>query len=124
MAFTYNASLTNDLSIVRFRIGDNKSDGYYLDDTEIQYWIDNTDSLGVAMVRCCQYILTQLSQPNFRLDWLTVSNDEARKGYESLMKQIAQQEGVSLSGLSGIATVALPSRADSYQSDNTYDGAP
>ena len=124
MPFTYDTDLADDISLVRFRIGDNKSDGYYLDDEEIQYWVDNASSFGIALVRCIQYIITQLSQPNFRLDWMTVSNEEARKGYEALLKQIAQQEGVSLAGLSATAEVATPYRADSYQDDAVYDGAP
>ena len=124
MAFSYTAALTDDVSVVRFRIGDNKEDGHYLEDAEIQYWIDNTTALGAAMVRCIEYIITQLSQPNFKLDWLTVSNEEARKGYENLLKKIAQEEGVSLASISAGSAIGLPRRADSYQEDAEYDGAP
>jgi len=122
MAFTYDASLTSDVDIVRFRLGDNKSEGYYLEDAEIDYWLANTDSLGEAMVKCIDYIIAQLAQPDFKLDWLTVSNREALKAWERTRTRIAQEEGVVLGAIPS-ASVSTPYRADSDQTDSTYDGS-
>ena len=87
------------------------------------------------MIACLKYIITQLSSPDYKLDWMSVSNAEARKGFQSLLKNKAQEFGISL-GASASASISLPYRADSYQytdqtraateSDNTssYDGRP
>ena len=125
MTFTYNAALGSDLSLVRFHIGDTNEDGAFLADETINYLI-TTYSVGEAVVRCIQYIITQLSQPDFKLDWLSVSNKEARAGYEKLLKEKAQEFGIRLSKLTPTSTISQPYRADSYQDsdDAVYDGAP
>lgn len=125
MTFTYLPTLANDLYLVRFHIGDTNAEGYYLDNETINYFLTNYD-VGTAVIRCIQYIITQLSQPNFRLDWLTVSNEQARAGYENLLRQKAQELGVSLSGASVTSVINLPYRADSYQdsADSVHDGTP
>lgn len=124
MTYTFNAALADDVSLVRFHVGDTNTDGHYLEDETIQYFVTNY-GVSKAVVRCIVYIITQLSQPNFRLDWLSVSNEQAREGYEKLLKQKAIELGVSLSGAVASASISLPMRADSYQ-DSAYpeDGAP
>jgi len=125
MTFSYNAALSTNISLVRFHIGDTNEDGAFLADETINYFI-TTYSVNEAIVRCIQYIITQLSQPDFRLDWMQVSNKEARAGYEKLLKQKAQEFGIRLSKVTPTSTISLPYRADSYQdSDNdVYDGSP
>lgn len=121
MTYTYDPALSTDVSLVRFHIGDNHDEGHYLNDGEIQYFVTN-GSLGEAVVKCIRYIITQLSQPDFSQDWLSVSNAQARQGFENLLKLKQQEFGVSSAIAS--ATISLPSRADSYQTDSDYDGAP
>ena len=125
MTFTYNPALSNDVSLVRFHIGDTNADGAFLEDETINYLV-TTYSVGEAVVRSIQYIITQLSQPDFKLDWLSVSNKEARTGYEKLLKEKAQELGIRLSKLTATSTISQPYRADSYQDSDTsvYDGAP
>ena len=125
MTFTFDPSLSDDLALVRFHIGDTSSDGHYLEDETIEYFVDGYD-LATAVIRCIQYIITQLSQPNFRLDWLTVSNEQARDGYEKLLKQKALEFGISLTGVTASSTISLPYRADSYQDadEEVHDGTP
>lgn len=125
MTFSYNPALSNDVSLVRFHIGDTHEDGVFLADETINYFITNY-SVGESIIRCIQYIITQLSQPDFRLDWLSVSNKEARVGYEKLLKEKAQEFGIRLSKLTPTSTISQPYRADSYQdsSESVYDGAP
>lgn len=136
MTFTFATDLSTDLALVRFHIGDTNSDGAYLADETITALLTTEGSIGGAVVACIKYIIMQLSSPNFRLDWLTVSNEQARAGYETLLKVKAQEFGISLSGVTASSTVSLPYRADSYQytdqtrenatSDNasSYDGSP
>lgn len=125
MAFTYDPALSTNVSLVRFHIGDTNEDGAFLADETINYLV-TTYSVGEAIVRSIQYIITQLSQPDFKLDWLSVSNKEARAGYEKLLKEKAQEFGIRLSKLTPTSTISQPYRADSYQDsdDAVYDGAP
>jgi hypothetical protein len=137
MTFTFATNLSTDLALVRFHVGDTNSDGAYLADETITALLTIEGSVGGAVIACIKYIITQLSQPNFRLDWLTVSREEARKGFENLLKIKAQELRVSLSSVTATATISLPYRADSYQytsgtrvatedTDETavYDGSP
>jgi hypothetical protein len=125
MAFTYDPALSTNVSLVRFHIGDTNEDGAFLADETINYLV-TTYSVGEAVVRSIQYIITQLSQPDFRLDWMQVSNKEARAGYEKLLKEKAQEFGIRLSKLTPTSTISQPYRADSYQDsdDAVYDGSP
>lgn len=125
MTFSFTPALSTDTDLVRFHIGDTNSDGHYLENETIQYFVTNYD-VSTAVIQCIRYIITQLSQPNFRLDWLTVSNEQARAGYENLLRQKAIELGISLSGAVATSTISLPYRADSYQdsSESIHDGTP
>lgn len=123
MTFTFDPALADDVSLVRFHIGDNSPDGHYLEDETIQYFV-TTSGVGTAVIRSIQYIITQLSQPDFRKDWLSVSNGEARKGYETLLKAKAQEFGISVSSVTMTSSVSNPYRSDSYMTDGTQDGNP
>lgn len=123
MSFSFDEALADDVSLVRFHIGDTETDGHFLADETISYWLTASGSVGTTVVRCIEYIITQLSVPNFRLDWMRVDNEAARKGYENMLKTKKQELGVT-SGSTSVAYMELPSRADSDQEDNTYDGAP
>jgi hypothetical protein len=125
VTFTYDPALSTNVSLVRFHIGDTNESGAFLADETINYLV-TTYSVGEAVVRSIQYIITQLSQPDFKLDWLSISNKEARAGYEKLLKEKAQEFGIRLSKLTPTSTISQPYRADSYQDsdDAVYDGAP
>ena len=123
MTFSFDPALSSNSDIVRFHIGDNHSEGYYLDDETIDALVASEGSVGGAVVACIKYIIMQLSAPNFSLDWMTVSNEKAREGYEKLLIQKAQEFGIKLSNLSATSTISLPYRADSLQDSDeaTYD---
>jgi hypothetical protein len=125
MTYTFAPALSNDVSLVRFHIGDINADGHYLEDETINYFVTNS-GVATAVIRCIQYIITQLSQPNFSLDWMSVSNEQARAGYEALLKQKSLELGVSTTGAVAASTISLPYNADSYQDSSTsvYDGTP
>jgi hypothetical protein len=122
MTFSYDASLGTDTDLVRFHIGDTNEEGYFLENETIDYWVAQT-SMEEAVITCIRFIITQLSAPDFKQDWLTVNHKEARKGYEDMLIAKAQELGVNATGISFASSVSNPSRADSDQEDNTYDGA-
>lgn len=112
MSFTFDTALSTDLALIRFHIGDTHEEGHYLDDKTIQYFI-TAGSVGSAVVACIKYIITQLSTPNFSKDWLSVSNEQARAGYETLLKVKQQEFGIS--NVVAASTISHVHRADSYE---------
>ena len=59
MSFSFDPTLSDDVSLVRFHIGDTDEEGYFLDDETIQYWV-NQDNVNSAVVSCIRFILSQL----------------------------------------------------------------
>ena len=119
MAFTYSSDLIDNVSLIRFHIGDTDSDGYFLEDETIQYWI-TADGVNKAVISCIKYILSQLSKPDFHLDWLSVSGmAQARAGYEQLLAQ--KQVELGIVTYSASATISQPYRADSLQDTDDED---
>lgn len=125
MTFSYDTSLSSDGDLVRFHIGDTDSNGAYLPDETITALLTSEGTVGGAVIQSIKYIISQLSSPNFKLDWLSVSNENAREGFKSLLIIKSQEFGISLSGLSATSTIGLPYRADSDQdsSESVYDGS-
>jgi hypothetical protein len=136
MTFTFDTSLGNNISLVRYHIGDTNEDGAYLSDETIDALITIEGSVGGAVISCIKYIITQLSVPEFREDRLSISVGEAIKSYQEKLKEKSQEFGIKTNGITTSSTISLPYRADSYQyttstrvpteSDETgvYDGRP
>ena len=110
--FTFDNTLSTDLAKVRFEIGDVNSEGHYLEDETITYFL--TTSIGQAVVSCIEHIITQLSIPDFKLDWMSVSNAQARSAFENMLKLKQQKYGIS-SGAVMTCTIKHAHRADSYE---------
>jgi len=124
MTFTFATNLSTNLALVRFHIGDTNSAGAYLADETITALLTIEGSVGGAVIACIKYIITQLSQPDFRLDWMSVSNAEARKGFETLLKDKAQQFNISISNVSVASDISFAHRADSYENVSGVYTAP
>jgi hypothetical protein len=122
MTFTFDNTLSTDLAKVRFEIGDVNSEGHYLEDETINYFLTNF-SVGQAVVSSIDHIITQLSIPDFKLDWMSVTNGQARAAFENLLKQKCQKYGI---GATAIASCKInhAHRADSYEySSEETDGS-
>lgn len=114
MTATYDTSLGNDVSVVRFHIGDTDTTAPRLSDEEIAYNVTNTNTIGEAVIACINAIIAQLSLPNFTADWLTVDHASARKGYFDLLAIKRRQFG-----LGGISARFVPLyRQDSLQTES------
>jgi hypothetical protein len=112
MTYSFDDSLATDVDVVRFKIGDNHEDGHYLENETIQYYI-TAGSVGSAVVACIKYIITQLSTPDFKQDWNSVTFASARAGYETLLKQMQQEYGIYTA--TARSTIKHAHRADSYE---------
>lgn len=118
MTFIFNANLSNDVSWVRFQIGDTDSAGYYLEDETIAALITE-GGRSQAVIDCIEYIIALLSAPTTRLDWLTVDYSTARAGYEALLKRKKQTLGKT-GGATFTLVTSHPWREDSNQTDGDY----
>lgn len=123
--YNFNPSLSDDVSLVRFHIGDtNGEGGHFLEDETIQYWI-SLEGVEPAVISCLRYIITQLATPNFTQYWLQVSNDKAREGYEKILADKLKEFGINpASGIRAHSIISHPYRPDSYMTDGEQNGAP
>lgn len=120
MSYTFDSSISTDLAKVRFHVGDTNESGAYLQDETITALLTSEGSVGGAVLACIKYIITQLSRPDFRLDWMSVTNAEAKKGFEDLLKMKAADFGISLasSNMTMKTVIGLPHRADSKENND------
>jgi hypothetical protein len=125
MAYHFDPALADDVSLVRFHIGDtNGEGGHFLEDETIRYWV-TTSGVPEAVIECIRYIITQLSTPNFVQYWLEVTNEKAREGYEKMLAEKMKEFGINpASGIKIQSKISLPYRSDSYMTDGDQDGAP
>jgi hypothetical protein len=90
MSATYDLSGGfTDLTRVRFHTGDTDVDNAMLTDEEITAVLGEADDWQEAVLVCLRNLRAQVSRPDFRADWLQVTNSTA---VESLDKLIEQKE--------------------------------
>lgn len=113
MPFNYRPELGDDIARVRFHIGDTVDGEHFLSDEEIGMALSDSGSWQSAVLVCIKAIIARLSRPDFRADWLQVSNAEARKGYETLLREKRAEYGIPAISARGQSVY----RADSLQDD-------
>lgn len=116
MSASFNPALTDSVSLVRFHIGDTNVESAFVQDETIRALYAQSEDIGQTVIACLQYIITQLSLPNFSLDWMNVSYSDARAGYEKLLK--TKRAEFSIQVATATSEVKNPHRADSYEQDS------
>lgn len=111
MAFTYTENLSIPRDFVRFYTGDVIESQSFLSDEIIASLITAEGSQEAAVIAGLQYILTRLSQPDFRADWLEVDYATARTGYEQALVEMMRKFGVSSLVVDGVNTYRADSAA-------------
>lgn len=118
MTFTYTPGTPNDITRVRFSIGDTVEDTAILSDEEITFAVTEQGSWQGAVIACIRFIITKLSEPDFQADWLRVSASEARKSWERMLAEKKDEFGLGRSvSSSAVATY----RVDSNQTEADYE---
>jgi hypothetical protein len=119
MAFTFGEDLSVARDYVRFHTTDTLSPGY-MSDALIASLITSAGSNNAAVIAGLKYIMGLLARPDFRADWLQVSNAEARKGFEVILAEKRAEFSIPAMTSSVVHTY----RADSYQTEEpTYPDA-
>lgn len=116
MAFTFVPDLTINRDWVRYQTGDTTEGQNFLSDELITSLLAVETSKQLAALSAIKYIITQLSKPDFKADWLSVTNGEARKGYEKMLSDKAEEYGISLRRTLS-ASVVNTYRSDSDMED-------
>lgn len=105
---SYDPSLSDPVSKVRFHIGDTGPDTFKLPDQTIASLLAEKGSLGATVIACLDALLSQLNDPSFSADWLKVDIESARRGI--MMLKITKQTEFGINTGSGL-------RVPVYRSD-------
>jgi hypothetical protein len=111
--FTYGFDLTDDIDRVRFETGDTTEGEHYLADELITSLVTTEGSVEAAVLKALKYIIMMLSKPDFKADWLSITNAEARKGYQAMLAEKKKEYG--LGGITASAVYTY--RVDSDMED-------
>ncbi len=107
MTATYDPALADDVSLVRFHIGDTNVSAPKLLDETISALLTQQGSVGKAVIAAISYLMTLVSDPDFRADWLQVTNSAAFASLERLMRLKREEFGISAITASFIAVKRL-----------------
>lgn len=113
MTFSFDINLGDDVSKVRFELADTEQDANWLEDETIQAQLGIQGTFGGAVIACVEYIIAQLSMPDFKLDWLSESNASARAAWDDVLDKKRAKFGIGQ--VTGTAVQTY--RVDSYQTD-------
>lgn len=95
MAFTY-VPFTTDRDRLRFHLGDTDSSVAKFQDEELDAIILEAGGWQAGVIWCIRNLLAKMQGPDFRADWLQISQlDAARKAYERLLKAKEAEFGLS-----------------------------
>ena len=113
MTFTYTEDLSVSRDFVRFHTGQVVDEQSFLSDEIIASLVSTTGSKEAAALAGIRHIISRLSTPNFRADWLQIDNESARRGYEKLLTDKKNELGLGLPVASAVHTY----RVDSAQTE-------
>lgn len=116
-SFSYQPGLTRDLDKVRFYSSDTDENGFYVPDATITALLAELSDWHIVTLEILRYIISQLSQPDFHADWLSVSNASALQGFQDLLALRMRQFGVG-------AGRPIASSHHSYRADSRQTSAP
>lgn len=96
MTFTYTPETPDDVTRVRYHIGDTDETAARLSDEEIQFAIDEAGGWKAAVIWSIDRIIALLADESGQsLDWLTIDRGDAIEAYEKLKKAKVAQLGIT-----------------------------
>lgn len=111
MTFTYSVPFASDLDRMRFHLGDIDSTAPRQSDEELTavLTLEGVETWQQGVLVAITGMISRLTTPNFKADWLQVDVKSARDGYWQLLEMKRTEFGLSASI---VATVKHVSRAD------------
>lgn len=113
MTFTYTSDLTDNGDYVRFHTGDVDSDRSMLSDEIITSLLAVEASKETAVIAGLNHMILVANMPDFKADWLQVSNANYVKALERRLE--AKKVELGVGGIS--VSVTHTYRADSAQTE-------
>ena len=94
MAFTYTPEAPDDVTRVRFAIGDTDADAVIFSDGEIAMAIEEAGGWRGAVLSCLRGIIAKISaKPDMTADWLRVDYGRSLAGYQALLAAKEREYG-------------------------------
>lgn len=95
MTFTYTPSSANDITRVRYHIGDVVEDSAIFTDEEIQFAITETGTWQRAVLDSIRSVMARLAtEPDMQADWLKIDWRRSAESWKALLNEKAQQFGL------------------------------
>lgn len=117
MTFTYNLSVPDDITRVRFHLADTNPDEAKFSDEEITFVISEAGSWQAAVIALLRNLIAKISAtPDFQADWLRVSLPRALEGFDRLLS-------IKLNEF-GLADTIVGAAKAVYRSDSLQTEAP
>ena len=114
MAFTYDPSSPDDITRVRFHIGDTtEATALFPDDDEITFAISEGGDWQNAVLFCIRNILARINaDPDFSFDKLSINQESARKHWEWLLGEKYKEFGIAPASATNFSTTTvIPTRS-------------
>jgi len=115
MSFSFDINVSTDKDQVRLYTGDTDENAFFLHDETIDYLLTAEGSVAGATMKAFNHILTKLSDPDFSADWISVNYGDAFEHFRRLRRDVANELGVSPTGISATPQVVYSYRKDSDQ---------
>lgn len=94
MAWSFDASLSTDKDLVRFKIGDTNTGDQLVANETIQAFLDNGDSVVDASIKCVTAIIAKLAREYDRSEiGMSASRSQAVQHYRDLLKELNGELG-------------------------------
>lgn len=117
MGFTYTPGSPDDITRVRFHIGDTtEATALFPNDDEITFAISEVGTWEKAVLYCIENVLARINaDPDFTFDELKIDQDSGRKHWVTLLGIKRQQFGLSVTQSSSVSTTTvIPTRSETF----------
>lgn len=95
MSFTYDLGSPNNITRVRFHLGDKVEDTAIFSDEEIAFAIDEAGSWQAAVIACIRSVIGMLAaEPDMQADWLRIDWRRSVENWRQLLNEKTQQFGL------------------------------
>lgn len=95
MTFTYNLTTPDDITRVRFHLGDTTEATAIFSDEEITFITSEAGTWQRAVIECIRSVMARLAaEPDMTADWLRVDWRRATENWKLLLSEKAQEFGL------------------------------
>lgn len=95
MTFTYNLSTPNDITRVRFHLGDTIEATAIFSDEEITFAVSEALTWQAAVIACIRSVLARLAgEPDMQADWLRVDWRRSAENWKLLLSEKSAEFGI------------------------------